>query len=220
MIFGKHVNRYYLKYAPLLLAGLFALLVVDYFQLKIPEFYRMIVNGMNGGSVDLGNGSVAVFDMQFLLDDICLPMILTIFAMVISRFAWRICFFGTAIRVETDLRNRMFDHAKDLSREYYQVNKVGNLMSLFTNDLETIHECFAMGVLSTFDAALLGTMVIFKMWRMDPLLTLFSLIPMAFLLIVGLIVRKSMMRKWAVRQEAFSELSDFSQESFSGLSVI
>ena len=220
MIFGKHVNRYYLKYAPLLLAGLFALLVVDYFQLKIPEFYRMIVNGMNGGSVDLGNGSVAVFDMQFLLDEICLPMILTIFAMVISRFAWRICFFGTAIRVETDLRNRMFDHAKDLSREYYQVNKVGNLMSLFTNDLETIHECFAMGVLSTFDAALLGTMVIFKMWRMDPLLTLFSLIPMAFLLIVGLIVRKSMMRKWAVRQEAFSELSDFSQESFSGLSVI
>lgn len=79
----------------------------------------------------------------------------------------------------------MFDHSRMLSQEYYQVNKVGNLMSLYTNDLDTIQECFGDGVLMFFDALLLGLLAIIKMWRMDHLLTLLSLIPMAFLLVVG-----------------------------------
>ena len=89
MLFGKHVNRYYLKYAPLLLFGLLALVIVDYFQLKIPEFYRMIVNGMNTGSVTLEGGTTP-FTIDFLLDEVCLPMIFTILALVAGRFVWRI----------------------------------------------------------------------------------------------------------------------------------
>ena len=44
-----------------------------------------------------------------------------------------------------NMRNEMFDHAKDLSRQFYQENKVGGLMSLFTNDLETVQDCYAPG---------------------------------------------------------------------------
>jgi len=63
-------------------------------------------------------------------------------------------------------------------------------------------------------------MAVIKMWFMDPMLTLLSLIPMACLLAVGTIVGKAMTRKWDARQAAFSSLSDFSQESFSGIAVI
>ena len=219
MIFGKHINRYYLKYAPALLLGLLALIAVDYFQLKVPELYQMVINGMNLGYVEV-DGTKVAFDLDFLLDRICLPLIITILFLIIGRFLWRICFFGSAIRVETSIRTRMFDHCKDLSREYYQVNKVGNLMSLFTNDLETVQECFGTGVLMFFDAAVMGAMAVYKMWCMDPTLTFFSLIPMALLFVVGTIVGKAEMKKWAKRQEAFSDLSDFSQESFSGIAVI
>ncbi len=219
MIFGKHINRYYLRYAHMLLLGLLALTAVDYFQLKIPELYRMVVNGMNDGYVTL-NGEQVAFDMDFLLDRICLPLIVIILAMALGRFLWRICFFGAGIRVETDLRNRMFDHCKNLSRQYYQVNKVGNLMSLFTNDLETVQDCFGSGILMFFDAAFLGLLAVVKMAHMDPLLTLLSMIPMIFLLLSSSIIGQSMMKKWDVRQAAFSELSDFSQESFSGIAVI
>ena len=61
----------------------------------------------------------------------------------------------------------MFDHSRRLSQQYYQVNKVGNLMSLYTNDLDTIQECFGDGILMFFDAAVLGIMALVKMWRMD-----------------------------------------------------
>ncbi len=219
MVFGRHINRYYFKYAGWLLLGLASLVAVDYLQLEIPKLQRMLVNGMNGGRVE-ADGLVLAFDMDFLLDRICMPMAGIIFVMVCGRFLWRICFFGAAVRLETDLRNRMFCHAKELSPEYYQVNKVGDLMSLFTNDLDTVQECFGWGVLMFFDALLLGILAVMNMWAMSRTLTLLSLIPMGFLLAAATVIGKQMMRKWDIRQQAFSRLSDFAQESFSGIAVI
>ncbi|MGM9626516.1 MAG: ABC transporter ATP-binding protein [Faecousia sp.] len=219
MIFGKHINRYYLKYAYLLLIGLAALVMVDYMQLEIPELYRMVINGINTGFVNVDGQSMA-FDMDFLLDRICMPMVGIILAMVFGRFLWRVSFFGAAIKVETNLRNRMFDNCRFLSREYYQVNKVGSLMSLFTNDLDTIQDCYGWGIMMFCDALLLGTLSVMKMWNMDPTLTVLSMIPMIFLLFAAAVVGKYMTKKWDYRQACFSQLSDFAQESFSGIAVI
>ena len=219
MLFGKHINRYYLRYSPALLLGILSLIAVDFAQLIVPELYRTVINGMNDGEV-LVDGVMMEFNMDFLLDHVCLPLIFIILSLVVGRFLWRICFFGSALKVETDLRGRMFDHCKDLSQQYYQVNKVGNLMSLFTNDLETVQDCFGSGILSFCDALFLGMLAISKMANMNLFLTLLSLIPMGLLLTAGLILSKYMTKKWATRQEAFSSLSDFSQESFAGISVI
>ena len=219
MILGKHINRYYLRYAPMLLLGLIALVGVDYLQLEIPALYGMVVDGMNEGFVII-DGVTHMFDMNFVLDYICMPMVRVIMFIILGRFLWRICFFGSAVKLEEDMRNRMFAHAQLLSREYYQVNKVGDLMSLFTNDLDTVQECFGWGVMMFFDAVMLGIMALSKMWMMNPILTLLSLIPMAFLLASATIVGKRLAVKWDARQEAYSRLSDFSQESFSGIAVI
>ncbi len=219
MIFGRHINRYYLKYAWMLLLGLAALVMVDYMQLEIPELYQMIINGMNQGFVAV-DGMQMVFDLDFLLDRVCMPMVKIILSVVFGRFVWRVCFFGAAIRVETDLRDRMFDNAKNLSHEYYQLNKVGNLMSLFTNDLDTVQECYGWGVMMFFDALLMAVLAISKMWRMDAFLTLLTLIPMLFLMLCATVVGKRLTDKWEYRQACFSKLSDFAQESFSGIAVI
>ena len=219
MIFGKHINRYYLKYAGILLIGLIALIAVDYLQLVVPNLYQMLINGINDGVVNV-DGQLMEFNLDFILDKICLPMVFIIISMIVGRFLWRVCFFGAGIKVEAELRNRMFDHAKDLSRQYYQVNKVGNLMSLFTNDLDTVQECFGWGIMMFFDALLLGVLAIIRMWQMDRLLTCLSMIPMVFLLCAATIIGKHMTQKWDKRQEAYSNLSDFSQESFSGIAVI
>ena len=212
MIFGKHINRYYLKHLPALLLGVFALFLVDYNQLKIPKLYNTMVSALNG--------EVAEFGMTYLLDNICAPMIEIILLMAVGRFLWRVCLFGSAIKVEADLRLKMFDRCKDLSQQYYQVNKVGNLMSLFTADLETINECFGDGVLMVFDALLLGGIAIYKMALKSWKLTLLSLIPMFFMFLIGTIVGKTMMKKWDARQQAYADLSDFTQENFSGIAVV
>ena len=219
MIFGKYINRYYLKNAPVLLLGLLALLMVDYIQLLIPQFYRLVINGVNLGQVVV-NGQTLPFTKEVLLQPICLPMIWIVVLMVIGRFLWRICFFGSAVRVAANLRERMFDHSRQLSQQYYQVNKVGNLMSLYTNDIDTIQECFGDGILMFFDALVLGLMALYKMWRMDYKLTLLALIPALIMFGIGTVMGTAMTKRWEERQQAFSDLSDFAQENFSGIAVI
>ena len=219
MIFGKHINRYYLWFLPLIIVGLVALIVVDWMQLLIPNLYQMVINGINEGYVMIDNVQVP-FDMNFLLDRICLPLIGIIAAMVVGRLLWRVCFMGSAILMEFDMRKRMFSHCKDLSREYYQVNKVGNLMSLFTNDMDNLQECYGWGIMECCDAVFLGGLAIYHMWSMNPMLTCFCLIPMGFLMASSILVGNYMSKKWERRQEAFSDLSDFAQESYSGIAVI
>ena len=219
MIFGKYINRYYLRSAPVLLLGLLALLTVDYIQLMIPRLYRLVINGVNLGEVVIGGETVA-FTKEVLFQHICLPMIILVLLMVVGRFLWRVCFFGAAVRVTADLRERMFDHSRRLSQQYYQVNKVGNLMSLYTNDLDTIQECFGDGILMFFDATVLGLLALYKMWRMDFKLTLLALIPAAIMFVIGTIMGTTMTKRWEERQQAFSDLSDFAQENFSGIAVI
>ena len=219
MIFGKYINRYYLKHAPVLLLGILSLLTVDYIQLLIPELYRLVINGVNLGQVVV-DGQTMAFTKEVLFQHICLPMIYIVVLMVIGRFLWRVCFFGSAVRVAANLREQMFDHSRQLSQQYYQVNKVGNLMSLYTNDLDTIQECFGDGILMFFDASVLGILALVKMWRMDIKLTLLALIPAAVMFAIGTVMSQVMTKRWEERQQAFSDLSDFAQENFSGIAVI
>ena len=111
MIFGKHINRYYLKHAAAILFGLVWLIVVDALQLEIPALYQMVIDGVNAGHV-----GGEPFNLTFLVDKICMPMLVIILIIVAGRFLWRVCFFSAGIKAEADLRNRMFGHAKELSR--------------------------------------------------------------------------------------------------------
>lgn len=212
MIFGKYINKYYLKYLWVLLIGLVALILVDIYQLKIPEIYSAIIDGLNGVSP-------VPLNKEYLLS-LMNDMFVIVAVLVLGRVLWRVCFFGSAHRTAANIRRKMFDHCKDLPQEFYSKNKVGSLMSLFTNDINTVQECFGDGILMFFDALVLGGMAIYKMFRVNLTLAALSLVPLVILLFIGIVVGGYMEKKWTLRQEAFSNLSDFSQESYSGLSVI
>ena len=211
MLLGKYINKYYLIFSWALLLGIIALIFVDLAQLKIPEIYSAIIDGLNGKSAPLTKESLL---------DYCMTLFIVIAIMVVGRVLWRVCFYGSAIQTSKLIRQKMFNHAKDLPQEYYSKNKVGGLMSLFTNDVNTIQECFGDGILYLFDAIGLGSLAIYKMFKLNSTLALLSIIPLILLIIIGAIVGGYMEKKWRNRQEVFSELSDFSQESFSGISVI
>lgn len=110
MIFGKYINRYYLRSAPVLLLGLLALLTVDYIQLMIPELYRLVINGVNLGEVAI-DGQTLAFTKEVLFQHICLPMIWIVLLMVVGRFVARL-FLWLAVLVTADLRERSLDHSR------------------------------------------------------------------------------------------------------------
>ena len=88
MLFGKHINKYYLKYSPVLVLGILALVLVDVLQLEVPRLYKMVINGINEGFVEV-NGILHEFNIEFLLDKICLPLIFIIILTHISKIFLR-----------------------------------------------------------------------------------------------------------------------------------
>ncbi len=219
MIFNKHINGYYLKYAAYLLLGILVLFVEDYMMLMVPMMYPRVINGINDGVVTV-DGVTVPFDMQYLVYEICMPLVFAVILTVLARFLWRALFMSSTIRMDMDLRNRMFDNARRLDANFYSKNKVGGLMSLFTNDLDTVQECFGWGLSMMADAVIMGVLAIGKMVNMDASLTVYAMIPMLALLVCATLMGKYMAKKWRIRQEAFSRLSDFTQERVSGMSVV
>lgn len=209
MLFGKNINKYYIKYLPYIIVGIIALIFVDLYQLKVPEIIGQIVDDINEKT--LTSQAIIEYTKQ---------MALVVLVMFLGRFAWRVCIFGNGVRVQSDMRAELFKKSEVLSQLYYQENKVGSIMALYTNDLMTIRQVFGSGMIMLIDAAFLGVMALAKMIDKNPTLTIISIIPLSFLAVASIFVGRYMKKKFLKRQEAFANLSDFAQESFSGLSVI
>jgi ATP-binding cassette, subfamily B, multidrug efflux pump len=213
MIFGKSINKYYLKYAHFFILGVIALIIVDLFQLEIPLITRTLVNTLEERAL---SGDT---DRTFLIDIIKNLAFITIF-IVLGRFFWRFGIIGASRRIDYDLRNEMFDHATKLSNRFYSEKKVGGLMAHFTNDLEAVRRAIGPGMVMFVDALFLGTLTFYRMAQLDLRMTLILVLPLVLISTLGMILGNRMRRRFKASQKAFEDLSDFTQESFSGISVI
>ncbi|QWC00462.1 ABC transporter ATP-binding protein/permease [Mycoplasmatota bacterium] len=215
MLLGKHVNKFYLKYGVFFLLGILALIVVDYYQLLIPEYIGNIIDALNNEPNAPLNITVLEDVVPVIIDLLWIALLI-----VVGRFAWRIFIFGTSRRIDYDLRNKMFAHAEKLSQSYYGKKKTGGLMALFTNDLNAIRMAFGPGMLMIFDVLILGTLAFYKMYQLDPFITYMAAIPLFLIAVLATFVSKITRQKFKERQKAFEDLSDFTQENFYGISVI
>jgi len=137
------------------------------------------------------------------------------------RFCWRYFIIGTAMRVEYDLKNRLYGHLLHLSQNYYNEHKTGDLMAHLTNDLNAVRMCMGQGVMQVADALYLTTStVIILMGKVDVKLTLLAILPLPFVTLTIITLGRVIHRRFARVQETFSNLSDTVQENFSGLKVI
>lgn len=212
MLFGKYVNRFYSKYWYLFILGVFFLIAVDYFQLKIPEIYGQIINGLKNKTLFVdGNDLLLKYSLEILGIG---------FIMFVGRFGWRNTVFGVGIRIEADLRDDLFNKALKLDQSFYKENKTGGLLAYFTNDLEAVQRCFGQGTILIVDAIFLGIMAYIKMLRLSYKVALLSLIPFSLIIISTLFIQKVMKKLFLARQKAYENLSDFTNENFSGISVI
>lgn len=209
MLLGKYINKYYLKYAVFFIIGVIALILVDWYQTKIPEFLGDIVGMLEKGAVDKEKM------MQILFGVIMVAIVL-----FLGRVTWRLTIFYASSKIESNLRHEMFLKAEKLSPNYYRFNKVGNIMSWFTTDLETIEEYFGWGTIMLIDSIFLSLIVLMKMFRLDWALSIVAIVPIILIVVWGALAERKMSKLWEYRQKAYDELYDFTQENFTGIRVI
>jgi len=215
MLFGKYVNKFYKKYWYLFISGAIFLILVDYFQLKIPEIYGSIINELKNGTLFSDSSNELGKLLNYSLQTLGVGVI-----MFVGRFGWRNTVFGVGVRIEADLRDDLYKKALSLDQAFYKENKTGGLMSYFTNDLEVIQRCFGQGTILIVDALFLGILAYIKMVILSWKIALIALIPLLTILIGSFFIERIMKRRFLARQKAYEHLSDFANENFSGISVI
>ena len=204
------IFKYILKYKWSYFFGIITLFFVDLLGLYIPQFTGEITDGLESGSMDF-TGVMKLAGSILIVGAL----------MAIGRFLWRYFIFGTARKIEYELRNDMFLHLSKLSMRYYNEHKTGDLMAHFTSDLNAIRMSIGPAVITSFDAIIMAVMVIVKMILYVNLeLTLLACIPMLLISFGGIMYGKSIEKRFTEKQEAFSEMTDQVQESISGIRVI
>lgn len=210
MFKDKNILKYYKRFALILAIGIIADILVDFVQLFIPQYLGEVVQ-------------IVGFSINPTYDDISnivVKIIIVAIALFLGRIIMRFTILYASGKIQAGLRHDMFKKAERLSQRYYHQNKVGNIMSWFSSDLEAIEEFTGWGTIMIVDALFLSTMAIIKMWQLDFILTLIAMIPMLALIIWGFLVEKTMSDKWDQRQSQFDRLYDFTQENFTGIRVI
>ena len=198
------------KYALRYLVGVAMLYIVDWIGLFIPQLTGEITDGLAAHALD-GRG-VALLAGKIVLCGA---------AVMLGRFFWRYFIFGTARRIERDLRDQLFVKLETLSQSYYHAHKTGDLMSYFTNDLEAIRTAVGPVIVSAFDSVVMTIMVLYRMMTyVSVKLTLYTLIPMAVIAVFGYFFGEAIEKRYAKMQKAFADLSDRVQESISGERII
>jgi len=210
MIFLKHFRHYYIKYGWAFLLGMALLIAIDYFQLEIPRTFNTIITGIESGDINNVNQ----------MTNLILYLLGIVMFMTVGRYLWRVLLFGNGRKIETDIRLHMFSHATTLSQNFYSNQKIGGLMSYFINDLNAIRELFGFGLLMLIDGLFLGTMVLIRMFDLNWLMTVYAAIPILLMGVLVFFLNKKMQQKFKLRQESFEHMSDFTQESFTGIQVI
>ena len=202
----QYIKRHRLQY----ILGIITLFIVDIANVFIPKMTGNITDGLKAGNIDWA-GITHYLLILFLLG----------LTLAVGRFLWRYFLFGASRSIEKELRNDMFAHLETMDVEFYNQNKTGDLMTRFTSDLNSIRMAIGMAVICVFDAVVMSAMVIVQMMHyVDVRLTLMAVIPMLFILFGELYYGKVIMGSFKARQEAVSDLTDFVQESFSGIRVI
>lgn len=202
----QYVKKHRFRY----IAGIITLFVVDFANLFIPKLTGTITDGLTAHTLDW-NGV-----KQCLLGIFILGL-----SLAIGRFLWRFFIFGAARSIEKELRNDMFGHLEKMSVEYYNEHKTGDLMTRFTSDLNAIRMSIGPAIICVFDALVMTAMVICQMMNyIDVKLTLIAIIPMLLICIGEIYYGKIIHARFKSRQESVSNLTDYVQESFSGVRVI
>ncbi|MDR3020993.1 MAG: ABC transporter ATP-binding protein/permease [Treponema sp.] len=194
-------NRYIL--------GFICLIIVDAAQIAIPQFIRIAVDLISTG----------VFELKQIII-LALFMIGTMTIVAVGRFFWRYFINGSSRRIEAYLREDLFDHLQKLSWDFYQKNKIGDLMARSINDLHSVRMAMGMGLVAFFDFIFMATAILIIIFIQDAGSAMYSIIPLPLITVLILVFGSMVGKKFRAAHEAYSKLSDNVQESFSGVSVI
>ncbi|MEW7291221.1 ABC transporter ATP-binding protein [Aquimarina sp. 2304DJ70-9] len=213
----RHLNKYFLKYKYRLLIGILITIIARIFATLVPTLV--------GDSVDVVEQYINkdITDIAQVKSDLILNILLIIGAVLISAFftfLMRQTFIVVSRFIEFDLKNEVFQHYEKLSLNFYKKNRTGDLMNRISEDVSKVRMYVGPAIMYSVNTVTLFVVVIGYMISIAPELTLYTVTPLPILSVSIYKLSVAIHRRSTVVQEFLSKLTTFTQESFSGITVI
>lgn len=205
----KTILPYLKKYRLFYGLGIFFLVVVDAAQVFIPRLIKKAVD--------------VVADGGYVMADVIKPALLMIGLMAfiaVGRYFWRYFIIGASRRIEAELRNKLFGHLMEMSSDFFQDNKTGDLMARATNDMNAVRQSIGMGFVSFVDGIFMSSLILIAMISDNASVALYTVLPLPLVTVLILFFGRLVGRQFKRVQEVYSKLSDIAQETISGMRVV
>ena len=205
----KFLLSYLRKHTTSITLGMLVLIAVDTIQLIIPKIIQQTLDTLSNTS----------FSTSIILKK-SLIIIALAASTIVLRFLWRLFIIRPSRKIETQLREDMFEHLEQLSPSYFNKSKTGDLMALFINDLNSIRMACGMALIGLVDALFLSTMSLLFMFTISVKLTLLTIIPLPAIIFLMIRTGKMIQNRHIRVQQSFDAISSHAQESISGIRLV
>jgi ATP-binding cassette subfamily B protein len=202
---GPIIRKYWARY----LLGILILAAVDISQTIIPSITAGVIDQLSSFTATAHTLLVALLQIGGLVA-----------GMTVGRYFWRFLIWGSARYVEQEVRGDLFAKYLELSADFHDVHKTGDLMALVTNDLEAVRQSLGDGLLMISDFFIMTTFTLLAMLRFNRGLTLLALIPLGLIALIVTRAGPLVFKLFKRVQDAFSSLTDYVEEAMTGMRVI
>ncbi|GGW27057.1 ABC transporter ATP-binding protein [Arenibacter certesii] len=212
----KHLNKYFKKYGLKLLIGIFITIVARVFQLVMPSY----VNKSIEVAENYLKNEIILTEAKSLLLEYILIIVGAALLSGFFTFLMRQTIINISRYIEYDLKNEVFDHYQSLSLNFYKKNRTGDLMNRISEDVNQVRLYGGPAIMYGIQTLTLFVCLVPLMFIKAPTLAMYALLPLPILSVLIYQISKIIHRRSTIVQEYLSTLSTFTQESFSGISVI
>ncbi|MCF8272839.1 MAG: ABC transporter ATP-binding protein/permease [Flavobacteriaceae bacterium] len=213
----QHINKYFFKYKWHLVIGIIITIIARIFLLFTPRYVREIFAVVETYKNGLQSGE------STLQAELALIIFYIIGAAIIAgilSFFMRQTIINVSRYIEYDLKNEVYAHYQKLSLNFYKKNRTGDLMNRISEDVGKVRMYVGPAIMYSINTITLFIIAIIYMYNEAPTLTLYTIIPLPILSIAIYKLSKEIHKRTTIVQEYLSKLSAFTQEAFSGISVI
>lgn len=212
----RHLNKYFKKYWFRLLVGVLTTIVARIFSLVMPSYVNESVQTVEAFLADALTLSQAKVQLvQYILIIIGAALLSALFT-----FLMRQTIINVSRYIEYDLKNEVFDHYQLLSLNFYKKNRIGDLMNRISEDVNQVRMYAGPAIMYGIQTLTLFACLIPLMFIKAPTLAAYTLLPLPLLSVLIYQISKIIHHRSTRVQEFLSTLSTFTQEAFSGISVI
>ena len=213
----SYINKYFSKYKKNLISGLLIIIAARILLLITPGLIRKSINVIDEYRTGIN------LDLETVESELITNIFFILLASVLAgtfSFLTRQTIINMSRYIEYDLKNEIYIQYQKLSLNFYKKNQTGDLMNRISEDVGKVRMYVGPAIMYSMNTITLLVIVIIYMYQQSPVLTFYTLSPLPILSITIYKLSKLINKKSIQVQETLSDLSSFSQESFSGISLI